>query len=97
MKHHLVLQYYTHYSIERSIFSEIFQTGSDITILRYILRTRNIVISETVQLTNFFLVGLRYYTDYNILCAIFSEKSIPVSEITILRILHNYKPLIYGI
>ena len=87
MKHHLVLQYYTHYSIERSIFSEIFQTGSDITILRYILRTRNIVISETVQLTNFFLVGLRYYTDYNILCAIFSEKSIPVTEITILHVI----------
>ena len=54
MKHHSVLQYYTNYSIERSIFSEIFQTGSDITILRYILRTRNIVISETVQLKFFF-------------------------------------------
>ena len=94
MKHRLVLQYYTHYSIERSIFSEIFQTGSDITILRYILRTRNIVISETVQLKKFFGVGLRYYTDYNILCAIFSEK---VYQCTILRILHNYKPLIYGI
>ena len=50
MKHRSALQYYTHYSIERSIFSEIFQTVSDITILRYILRTRNIVILKTVQL-----------------------------------------------
>ena len=54
----------------------------------------NIVISETVQLFKQKIVGLRYYTDYNIPCAIVSEKSIPVSEITIL---HNYKPFLYEI
>ena len=44
MKHRSVLQYYTHYSIERSIFSEIFQTVSDITILRYILRWKQSIV-----------------------------------------------------
>ena len=53
-------------------------------ILRYYAHyvvTRNIVISKTVKLFQFFLFALHYYTYYKITCTIFFEESVLEQEL----------------